>query len=291
MIDEIMYTDYRLPEMIPIITAIPDGATSYSYRVLDKAGLGRFIDLHGDTAPSANVGLRNVPYLLGYAGIQAKWSIEDLRRAMFLGVPLDTSTIDAATNGAMDHIEIVGLEGDDEMGFKGLTNLATTGVSAVSRTDSSATLEDMTGDEMHQFLDKQIVGMIESTQEVFGRRIKAGLSVYLPIAQAAEVNRKRLVDRDQTAWQYFQQHNAWKKYTGMDVDLKWLAELDGAGSSNTDRMILGINDVRIMEMAIPIMPRALTTINKGYTYCVPFEYKMSGLNLKRPAGIRYIDAV
>ena len=290
VIDEILYTEHRLPEFIPIISDVPEGATSYAYRVVDHAGLGRFIDNDGDSAPSANAGVRLVPYPLEYAGIVPEWTIEDLRRAMFTGVALDSETVTAAIRGAMDHIETVGLEGDASRGFKGLTNLGTTGAGKVSRTNASTTISALTPDEMVKFLQAEVLKIITDTKEVFGRTLRSGLCIYLPIEQASAVTHTRLTDINESVWSYFEQHNAWYSYTGQMPMLKWLAELDSSGSSSTDRMIVAVNDRRVMEMAMSIPPRVLTTLNKGYTVCSPIEYKISGLNVKRPSAIRYIDS-
>ena len=40
VIEEIMYTDYRLDEFVPILTDIPEGAAAYTYRVMDRTGQG-----------------------------------------------------------------------------------------------------------------------------------------------------------------------------------------------------------------------------------------------------------
>ena len=46
-----------------------------------------------------------------------------------------------------------------------------------------------------------------------------------------------------------------------------------------------------MEMAIPFEPRALTVLNEAYRIIAPMEYKISGLNVKHAAAIRYVDGV
>ncbi len=96
----------------------------------------------------------------------------------------------------------------------------------------------------------------------------------------------RLTDVNESVWSYFERHNAWYSYTSEMPTLKWLAELDGAGSSSKDRMIVAVNDRRVMEMAMSIPPRVLTTLNKGYTICSPIEYKISGQGLPaRPPSV------
>lgn len=290
-IEEILYTEDRTTEMVPVFSGVPEGAATYAYRVIDRVGRGRFIDYDGSSAPSANVGVRLVPYALQYAGIVPEWTVEDLRRAMFTGIALDSETMEAAARGAKDHIETIAFEGDAQRDFVGLTNLPITGTNAVTHTTTSRAISAMTGDQLVEFLQEQVTLIVTTTEEVFGRTIRGDLCIYLPIEQATKVANHRLVDINQSVWSYFASHNTWQSYTGRQPMLKWLAELDGAGSSNDDRMIIAVKDRRIMEMAIPIMPRVLTTLNKGYSICAPVEYKLSGLNVKRPTSIIYVDGV
>ena len=292
MMEEVLYTEFRLPEFIPLISDVPEGAVTYAYRVGDKAGQGEFIDHDGSSAPSANAGVRLVPYPLHYAGIVPEWTVEDLRRAMFGGFALDTETVTAGVRGAMDHIERVGLEGDEARGLVGLTNLPITGRNGVTQSAAGGTFAASTAEAIRKEVTDAIGAVIESTSEVFGRQIKSGLTVYLPVAQFNMITSEPIGDNvDRSIWQYIALHNPWSEYTGQMPMLKAVQELKNAAASNAERMVVAVNDRRVMEMAVPIMPRVLTTLNKGYSICAPIEYKVSGLNVKRPSTIHYIDGI
>lgn len=302
-IDEVMYTDFRLYEFIPMNTNVPEGVKQYSYQIMDQVGRGSFIEQPGSMPTNARVSLRHIGYPLYYAGIVPEWNLEDVRLAMTAGISLDSAVVQAGTVGAMDHIERVGLTGDTQHGLKGLINL-TTGtnpadgeINLTTRPDSAQLISAMTGEEIAKFIQAEVVKFITDTAEVFGRRIKDPLTIYLPIKQAALITEAQMtvIHTDLTPWQYASVTNAWTQYTGKPLQLKWLAELAGAGkdanSATADRMIIAVNDKKVMEMAMSISPRSLTVLNMGYTIQAPMEYKISGLNIKRPAGIRYIDRI
>ncbi len=289
--DEVMYTEFRLPEFIPLKGDIPEGAQTYAYRVVDHVGQGAFIDTSGSAAPSATATQRLVPYPLHYAGIVPEWTLEDLRRAMFGGIALDSESVRAATEGCLDHIEMVGLQGDEDRQLQGLINLTVGGETGVLRVDAGIDFDTAAPAQVVAELQKHIVSLITTTKEVFGRTIKSGLCIYLPIVQADKVENTRLPDIDKTIWEYVSMHNAWTKYTGEMPKLKWVQELAGAGLNDTDRMIVALNSERVMEMGMPISPRPITTMYKGFTVCMPIEYKISGLNVKRPQGILYVDRI
>ena len=127
MVDETLYLKYRLPEFIPMNMSIPDGASSYLVRIMDRSGRGQFITKIGTDAPTAQVSQRTDSQTLHLGGIDALWTLDDARQSMMSGVPLDTRTIEAAVEGAMDHMEAVGISGSDDLSGnpRGLINYAT----------------------------------------------------------------------------------------------------------------------------------------------------------------------
>jgi len=286
-IDEILYLDFRLDEYFPMMSNIPEGATTYSYKVSDKVGLGKFIEVDGTNANSAQVSLRNVGYALEYGGIIPKWTIEEARNAAFAGFALSTETISAGVTGAMDHIELVGLQGDATHKFTGLTNDA-----GIVTTASANNVASMTPDELVEFIQNNVTAIVNQTKEVFGRVVKMPMTIYAPVSQCARITELRLADdASRSVWDYVKVNNLWTRMTGNELMIKTVAEMQGAGAAGSDRMLFGFNDDRVMEMAMPIAPRVITTLDNAYSVSAPMEYKISGLNVKRPTAMRYVDNV
>ena len=291
-VEEVMYSEFRLDDFIPLRYDIPEGAVTYAYKVVDGAARGRFIELGGSNAPPANVGVRLESYILRYGGIVPEWSVEDLRRAELGGVPLDTETLMLGIRGSMNHIEIVGLQGETEQNLVGLTNLPIAGRNAVNRRQLGTTFAAGTAENIRKEITDEIGKVIEMTSEIFGRQVRSGLTVYLPVEQYNLVTTRPIGDNvDKSVWDYVKMNNPWSNYTGQEPMIQPVAELKDAGGTGVDRMIVTVRDERVMEMAIPISPRVLTTLNMGYTICAPMEYKVSGLNVKRPKVIFYVDNV
>jgi hypothetical protein len=287
MVEEILYTDFRLDSYFPIITTIPEGATTYSYKVANKYGLGKFIDNSGKDANRASASMQNVPYALEYAGIIPSWTLEDVRGAAFAGIPLDTHSIQAGTEGCLDHIEIVGLEGDASRSFTGLINQAD-----IPAANSTKTIANMTADEMVKFILDGVSDIISQSAEVMSRIIKTGLTIYFPLAQETLIGDTKLAtDASKTVWEYVRVNNQWTRRTGQELKMESVAEMAGAGSGATDRCLFGFNHDRIMEMAMPIQPRVIRMVETHYGVDAPMEYKISGLNVKRPTVMRYFDAI
>jgi len=287
-VEEILYDTFRADAFYPIITNIPEGARSYSYRVVNRYGLGKFIDNAGKTANPATVSMQNVPYALEYGGIIPSWTLEDLRNAAFGGISLDTETIRAGTEGCMDHIEQVGISGDSAYGYTGLINNPD-----VTITAAGGKISTLSAAEMITFIQTRVTAIITATQEIMGRVLKEGMTIYLPVAQADLILHTVMsTDASKSVWEYVKVNNMWTKYTGQELQMQIIFELAGGAANGTDdRAIFGLNNERIMEFAMPIQPRITQTLPVAYGVEAPMEYKISGLNVKRPDGLHYYDTI
>ena len=184
MIDEIMYTAYRLPEFVHINTAIAEGATSYGVRVVNRFGQAERVSAPGYDAPSATVSQSLVTREMFYYGLDAEWSIDELRGAMMAGIPLDTQSIEAAVTGSMERLEAVALYGAGYDGVTGLINHATgTGDNQVRTSAAPQTFTIATAEQIRTMITGEMSKVIENSRETLGRNINTGMTVYLPGTQ------------------------------------------------------------------------------------------------------------
>lgn len=294
MIDEVLYLKYRLPDFIHLNMNVDEGADSYLVRILDRAGRGMFIANTGTDAPVAQVSQRSASQELHYAGINALYSIEDMRRAMFAGIPLDSATLEAAVTGAMEHMEEVGLNGDTTLGVNGLINQTTgTGLVNLQTQASNMTFDDLTGMQIYNLITDDISWVIETTKETFSSNIVDNMCVYLPTQQYNRLSTRFLGDNAERAiMRAVQEDNPWTQRTGNPINFRSVSELTGAGAtSGDDRMIVACKDSRVFEMGVAIMPRVIRIMDLGRHVCAPVEYKFSAVFMKRPSSIRYRDAI
>lgn len=285
--EEILYTMFRLPEYIPIKQNIPEGAQSYAYRVMNRTGRGRFIDRSGKDAPNAGVTQGKVSYNLEYGGIIPEWNLDELRTAIFGGVSLDNEIISSAMDGAMNHIQDVGILGDTEYKLTGLVNMPNVPIE-----NSSATWANLDNQTIINNINSYVTKVIQQTEEVMGRNLRPNLALYLPTTQFGRLTQRLDNGMDSSMWRYISQNNAWTQRTGNPISIRSVLELMGAGASGEDRMLVGFPDEsRIWEMGMPIQPRVIDVQSLGYTVSAPIEYKISGLNVKRPEAMLYVDGI
>ena len=298
MVDEVMYLSYRLPEFCPLNMAIPDGADSYLVPVIDRAGRGRFITREGRDAPVAAISQRQVNHELGYAGIDALFTLEDIRRAAFAGVPLQTRTLEAAVQGALEHMEHTVLLGSDQYpGSTGLLNYVGSGDAVVNNRESTIRFSGATAaTSIRDAINDDISWVISSTREIFSRNIRDGMTVYLPTSQFDLLSTRFVGDNEERSiMRSIRENNAWSERTGNEVRFISVVELDEIISTNgvgeRDRMVVAVNDDRVFEAGISIPPRVLKIMDKGREICAQVEYKFSLIFMKRPTTIRYANKI
>lgn len=284
-IQEVLYLNFRLDKFVPINNAIAEGANSYAYRVKNQYGEANFIDSYGKNAQSADVSYELLSSVILQGGIDAMWSLQELRSANYAGIPLQTDTIDAATRACMNHIEKVGLVGDASKGFEGLTNNSDIPTETADTTLANAS-------DAADYINAYINQVIVDTNTIASNRITNGLTVYLPVTQFNFLATKKYSDvADKSVMDYLKTFNAWTAQTGNPIKFESVIEFAGAGAGGADRMLIGFNEKSVMEMGNPIMPRVINLINEVRYFKAPLEYSISQLNVKRPGACLYVDGV
>ena len=294
--DEILYTEYRLPDFISLNNSIPEGADTYAVRVRDRRGKAERVSAPGYDAPSATVNQTLVTQQMHYYGLDAIWSVDELRGAMFAGIPLDTESIDAAIRGLMETMEAVGLTGGDYP-EKGLLNQPVSGTNKVGTADAAKKWDGASVEEIRTDIHTQLSNVIEDSKETIGRNINTGMTIYLPGEQYDLLSYKYVGnDARMTLLGSILKDNPWTNFTNRPLNIVRVLELTGILSTavNTDskeRMITALKSPRVAEMGVSINPRILKILDKGRGICAQCEAKFSPLFVKRPSTIRYLNGI
>lgn len=291
-IENILRERFKIPEFIPMNTSIPEGATSYSIRVVNQYGKGKFINKDGSNVEKATASVGKILFNIEYAGIEPTWTLQELRECLFTGIALDTQTLEAAVQGAMDHIQSVGFEGDADVGFKGLINHDEVPVYQGEVPDFADV--DTTADAMIDFVQALVTELGVSTNEIIYDHFGTGpLYMVCPTVMFDRIASKKCSsDATMTVAQYLARNNPWTERTGQPMTFKSLPRMKDAAETGTGRCMVYPFSNRIMEMAMPISPSVITTdASAGYVVKAPMEYSMSGVNMKRPTLMLYADGV
>ncbi len=301
MVEETFYTEFRADQFIPVKQdGIPEGATTYGVTITDRFGESGFISNDGSQALNSTVSQRKVSYPIELGGNVAYWNAMDVISAMTTGVALDDETIRTATQAALQHIEAVWIgtgDGDNIHDFKGLINQEThaTQTDKVILTDATATIKPLFAVDnafrnplkLIRALQDEITKFISGTQEIFGRNIRSGMTIYLPLEQYANITNTVMTEfQGISTWDYLSTRNLWTKMTGEALKIVPVMELNLIDGTN-DRMIIGLNNPRVMEAVMPMAPNLRFINSTDYGYKAPMWYRIGGLQVKRPDGLRY----
>ena len=315
MTDEIWYREFRLNDYVPVITGgVPEGADTFAIRVRDRRGRGRIGPRYDGNVPTADTNLRKYSAQLYLGMIDAIYTDEDMRNSLYINQPLQKDKIAAAVEGANNHIEIAGIEGDPDIpNATGLVNQPTSGTTATaSRILPSSTLSPtleatdawmaFTSQEKVDTLQYMISKIVTDTNEIIVQRGKQGkceMVVALPPILFDLTCQQPFGDNnDKTVKDYVDRANSWKARTGKDVMWKSIVELKDAGTpveaggnNTTNRIAVYVKDEEVMEFRLVFSPRLTRVVQEARATVLPYEYKFSELQVKRGSCIVYLDDV
>ena len=283
MVEEILYTGYRADEFVPFETNLMEGASSYTPRIVDMHGEGKFLDSRGSSAETVRVSQATDPQPLIIAGINAEWTAEDIRNAQMTGLPLETLSLEGAIERAYDHVEKVALQGNTERGWRGLSNLTAAGDNITSNA-FTGTFASSTALEIQAAISTEISNLITDSNEVVGRKLKDGLAIYLPGAEYDLLCNPLGDDANKSIMDWLERMNPFTKMTGNPVKFHRLMELSST-------MLTTVKDKRVFEMAMPISPRVIKIMDMGRNIVAQIEYKIGRFYVKRPSYIRQLTAI
>ncbi len=288
---EIMYMNYRLPELVPINKTVPRGALAYGYNTIDYQGEADFIDTYGTNANASGSEISTHTTPIKYGGMYAQWSDQELHSAIYGGIPLQEARLKAATRGCLIHIEKVAIQGAPKAKvaeFK--TGLINDPIVAKNKMTFDKPIESE--DDPIKKINATINQFIEQTDTILAQNRTPGFTIYLPPQQYNYLaTTKYNVTADKSMLEYLKTYNAWNAMTGLPITFKVLNELkDGAGKGKP-RMMITFNNNEVMEIAQPVEPYVTRIIDEGFYYKAPMMYSISALNFKLPAACLYVDGI
>lgn len=293
MIESIFYAKYRVPQWFPIKTDIPEGSEAYQTRIVDTFGRARFIDNYGTNAATADISMTSMAYPLRRGAIDIKYANRELQQATLDGIPFTGKLNEAATNGCLTHMEQVAL-GTATDGFikGGLLNHVDIPI-ATELTPWNLLPDAAT---VTQRIDQYIAGIMDSTNQIFSDTIDTPLALYGSIRLLAFLNTQITlngVGTGQSIWDYVRTKNTWTIQTGKPLEYIIVREMKDAAVGDNDRVLFGYPTAdEVWEMGASIsVPRVERVIADVYGYRSGMIYEISGLNVKRPGGLLYVDNV
>lgn len=278
------YPNINFQELIPLNSAVPEWVDSVDYISYDAVTLGKFIGANADDLPNVALKAKKDSVPVGYAGNSFEYSLDELRKSQQLNMPIDVTMATAARRGAEEHMQRVAYFGDADRKMWGLFNHTNVGSDATStlQWNGSAVTGKQILDEINGFIGdvwNQSKGVHVPNTMV----LAASRWTFLATTMATEYA------PDKTLLEILQKQNLYTRMTGQPMMIVPRFQLEGAGASSKDRILIYEKSADNLVMYVPMFWRPTAPQPRNLKIKVPAEYKVSGTEFRYPMCAKYFD--
>lgn len=282
---ETKYPSVDFQELVPVNTSTPEWADEVAWRMYDGVTMGKFVGANADDLPRVAASAKMFKAPIGYAGNAFEYSLDELRKAAHLGLPLDDSMARLARRGAEEHIQRVVYFGDSDRGMTGLFNNANvpTANSILDWYDSGTTALDIVAD-----INKILNTVYENTKGVSLPNtlvLPSKRWTFLKQTYASSV----APSTENTILELVKRNNVHTERTGGELRIVPRFQLNQeelpnyiSGYTDGDIIMAYENLAENLETHIPMPWRPLPPQPNGLKIEVPCEYKASGTQFRYP---------
>jgi hypothetical protein len=268
--------------LMPVSTAIPEGAITHTYRQYDTVGMAKVIANYANDLPRADVSAKEFTNPIRSIGNSYGYNVQEIRSALFAGVNLNGKKAMAAIRAHQEKINQLAFSGDADHGLPGLLN--NSNVPEVTLladgTGSSKTFASKTADKIVRDVNALINKVI-----VQSKGVHRPSQVWMPVEQYALIATvQNSTASDTTILEFLQ-----KNHPG--VEFKQVVELDNAGVAGADRMYAMENSMDNWQLEIPMMIKQYAPQQKGLEFEVPVESRFAGVIIEYPLAFAFADGI
>jgi hypothetical protein len=268
--------------LMPVSTAIPEGATTHTYRQYDSVGSAKVIANYSNDLPRADVTGKEFTNPIRSIGNSYGYNVQEVRAAMFAGTNLNGKKALSATRAQQEKINQLAFAGDTEHGLPGL--ISNTNVPEVTLladgTGSSKAFATKTSDKIVRDVNSLINKIITQS-----KGIHRATQVWLPVEQYALIaTTQNSVASDTTILSFLRSVHP-------GVEFKQVVEMDGAGAGGADRMYALENSSDNWQLEIPMMIKQYSPQQTGLEFMIPVESRFAGVIIEYPLAFSFADGV
>ena len=285
---DIKYPELKARKLIPVSSEADPGAENIFYRQYDQSGIAKIIANYADDLPDADVVGKEYSAVVKTLGASYKYSIQEMRAAVYGNVPLEQRKANAARRAIAQKENRIAFFGDALTGLVGLFTAPNVTSVAIPATGAGATTQwvNKTPDQI-LFDMNTLANTVVSTS----LGIENPDTMLLPLAQFNYVaSTARSGFSDKTILNYFLENNPYIK------QVEWLNELKGAGAAGSgpgpyDRFYAYRRSPEVLTLEIPSDFEQLELEKRNLVYKVPCIERIGGVLVYYPLAIAYGDGI
>ena len=278
---ETLYPDLVYRELIPVDTSDPEWVDTVAYISYNAVAMGQFIAANGMDLPQSTIDASISNIKIGYAGNSYGYSLDELRKAMAMRIPLDVAKARAAYRGSEKHCQQVAFFGDDDRGMHGLFNHPN-----VPLSNSTVNWTTATGEEIFEWLNGVLTQVWTQSKTVHvANTLLLPPSIFAKIASL-----KMSTYQNITVLEFLRQNNTSRAATGREIDIRSVLWLEDAGENGEPRIMAYEKNEDNLTLRQPLPWRSLPPQPTALRLDISCEYKTSGTEFRYPLSAIYADA-
>jgi hypothetical protein len=280
---EVKYRDLKYAECIPVSSEAGPWADSITYETLDSRAKAEFVAAGAGTMPLADISMTRSSSLVQHGALGYKYSLQELRVAQHLNRDLDTRRAAAVRRGVEELAQRTALLGSVPHGLPGfLNNAAIPQASAATGTWSGATADQIIND---------VNDLLESIWTT-SAEVEIPDTLLVPPEQFAILARRLVgAEHNRTLLEVLMKQNIYFAETGMDLQIKSLAELRLIGSGTTDRMVAYRKSPDVLTFHFPMPLQFVAPQPVLLDVIVPGEFRLGGTEVRYPIACGFADGI
>lgn len=280
-IERMIYDRLRAAEFVPVDTAHPRGADSYSTQLVDHTGEAVISHDLAGSSPRADVS--KTEDLRKYVNIRASYaySVQDLEHAAFAGTPLQRWKMEACADVIARKLDQIGRSGDALSGLTGFFNNALVTVHTLTNGEwLTATVAELIADLFE--IEQTIITAARDNQD-------RGYTLVLPTAYEGRLATTRMdSSSDMTIKEWFLRNarliTAIERYVALDG-----AVSPAVAAADAPEGICYRRDPAHLFWPIPITYEEQPPQVRGWEWLVEARARCGGVEFRRPAMALYIQ--
>ena len=287
---EVKYGDIQYPELIPVDTSAPEWIKSVTYYSADGVGKASWFNAKSLDVPNVEMLREKFETTVSMAAIGYRYDLEEIGQAMMLGIRLASDKANMARRAAEEFINLFAFFGDATKGQTGLVNNAavTTGSAAATGTGATTTWSTKTADNILSDVNTALIGIYTGSLQT-----EMADTLLLPYAQMLDISTRRIDAVNQTTiLEWIEKNNIYSRTTGQALKVRGVNGLQTAGSGSTPRMVAYRRDPTVVKLHMPMPFRFFPAMQAGpILFEVPGIFRLGGVDVRRPASMRYVDGL
>lgn len=285
---DIKYAELKARKLIPVSSEADPGAENIFYRQYDQAGLAKIISNYGDDLPDADVIGKEFSVTVKTIGASYKYSIQEMRAAIYGNVPLEQRKANAARRAIAQKENTIAFKGDTLSNLVGLFTAPNVTSVTIPATGTGSTTQWVNKTPDQILYDMNLVA---NTVVSVSLGVENPDTMLLPLAQYNYVASTARSDySDKTILNYFLENNPYIK------QVEWVNELLGAGVSGSgsapySRMYAYRRSPEVLTLEIPSDFEQLEMEKHNLIYKVPCIERCGGVIVYYPLALAFGDGI